>query len=124
MKIGLDIHGVLDKNPFFKHMAFSMCKDGNEIHIITGTSIKSALEDLKQLDIIEGIYYTHLYSITDDLISRGIPVEWKDGNNPFFPYEEWDKAKADYCAKNNIDIHFDDTQKYGEYFSTPFVLIR
>ena len=126
MKIGIDIHGVLDKNPFFKHMALAMCFNqcGNEVHIITGTSRELALKDLEKLEIIEGFHYTHLYSITDDLISRGIPVEWKDGNNPLFPYEEWDKAKAEYCAKNNIDIHFDDTVRYGDYFSTPFALVR
>ena len=126
MKIGIDIHGVLDTNPFFKHMALSMCfhQVGNEVHIITGTSTELALKDLENLDMHRGFHYTHLYSITDDLISRGIPVEWKDGNNPFFPYEEWDKAKAEYCAKNGIDIHFDDTKRYGEYFTTPFALVR
>ena len=124
MKIGIDIHGVLDTNPFFKQMALSMRHDGDEVHIITGTSIELALKDLEKLDMHKGFHYTHLYSITDDLISRGIPVEWKDGNNPFFPYEEWDKAKAEYCAKNGIDIHFDDTKRYGEYFTTPFALVR
>lgn len=126
MKIGIDIHGVLDKHPFFKQMALAMCvhQNYNEVHIITGTSIELALKDLEKLEIVKDFHYTHLYSITDDLISRGIPVEWKDGNNPFFPYKEWDKAKAEYCAKHGIDIHFDDTEKYGEYFTTPFVLIR
>lgn len=124
MKIGIDIHGVLDTNPFFKQMALSMRHDGDEVHIITGTSIELALKDLEKLDMHKGFHYTHLYSITDDLISRGIPVEWKDGNNPFFPYEEWDKAKAEYCTKNGIDIHFDDTKRYGEYFTTPFALVR
>lgn len=124
MKIGIDIHGVLDTNPFFKQMALSMRHDGDEVHIITGTSIELALKDLEKLDMHKGFHYTHLYSITDDLINRGIPVEWKDGNNPFFPYEEWDKAKAEYCAKNGIDIHFDDTKRYGEYFTTPFALVR
>ena len=46
MKIGLDIHGVLDKNSFFKTMAMLMLREGHEIHIITGTSIQLALEDL------------------------------------------------------------------------------
>lgn len=123
MKIGIDIHGVLDKHAFFKRMALAMRHIGDEVHIITGTSEKSALEDLRKLGIFEW-YYTHLYSITDDLISRGIPVEWKDGNNPLFPYEEWDKAKAEYCTRNKIDIHFDDTIKYGDYFTTPFALVR
>ena len=124
MKIGIDIHGVLDTNPFFKQMALSMRHDGDEVHIITGTSTELALKDLEKLDMHKGFHYTHLYSITDDLISRGIPVEWKDGNNPFFPYEEWDKAKAEYCAKNGIGIHFDDTKRYGDYFTTPFALVR
>ena len=34
----------------------------------------------------------------------------------------WDKAKAWYCAQNDIDIHIDDSVVYGKYFTTPFCL--
>ena len=124
LKIGIDIHGVLDSNKFFSTMAKLMVSEGHGVHIITGTSTELALKDLSDIYVFEGIHYTHLYSITDDLISRGIPNEWKDGNNPLFPYEEWDKAKAEYCTKYGIDIHFDDTVRYGEKFTTPFALVR
>ena len=124
MRIGIDIHGVLDKHSFFKAMAKVMRRDGSHIHIITGTTKESALKDLALLGMKQDIHYDYLFSITDYLIEKGITVEWKDGNNPLFPHEEWDKAKGEYCARNNIDIHFDDTVRYGEYFTTPFALIR
>lgn len=124
MKIGIDIHGVLDKNPFFKQMALMMLHAGHEVHIITGTSTELALNDLTSLDVHKGIHYTHLYSITDDLINNNIPVEWKDGNNPLFPQEEWNIAKSKYCTQHNITIHFDDSSIYGNYFSTPYAYIK
>ena len=36
----------------------------------------------------------------------------------------WNKAKARYCKKHKIDLHIDDSAKYGEHFSTPFALFK
>jgi hypothetical protein len=36
LKIGLDIHGVIDTFPEkFKQLAYALVKDGAEVHIIT-----------------------------------------------------------------------------------------
>lgn len=37
LKVGLDIHGVIDAfPPRFKQLAYALIKDGAEVHIITG----------------------------------------------------------------------------------------
>lgn len=124
LKIGLDIHGVTDSNPFFKVMASALIAAGHEIHIITGASIEKAIRDLRSAGLEVGIEYTTIFSITDELLERGVPVTWKNPSNPMFPDLDWNKCKARYCAENEIDIHFDDSDIYGLYFTTPYAQIK
>jgi len=124
LKIGLDIHGVTDRNEFFKIMAKSLLLDGHEIHIITGAAMSKAKKDLRSIGMVEGINYTKIFSITEQLISEDIPVVWKNSNNPMFPDEAWNKAKAIYCEETGIDIHFDDSDIYGMYFKTPYAQVK
>lgn len=123
MKIGLDIHGVTDTHPFFKEMARVMIAAGHEIHIITGATMRKAVRDLEKLGMQKMIHYTTICSITDYLIDRGIPVEWKDPSNPVFPDSEWNGVKAAYCLEYDIDIHFDDSDVYNRHFITPYARI-
>lgn len=124
IKIGLDIHGVTDSNPFFKAMATAMLQAGHEIHIITGASTKKAKRDLRSVGMVEEKNYTTIFSLTDYLIDKGVDVHWKDPSTPMFPDEEWNKAKAVYCQENEIDMHFDDSEIYGLYFSTPYAQVK
>jgi hypothetical protein len=122
MKVGLDIHGVIDRYPeFFSFLtrtvliSLSIRDTYNEIHIITGSSWTSEIKEL--LEKYE-IYYTHYFSVTDYLLEKGEAVTWKDSKNPFFDNVVWNKAKAEYCDRNRIDFHFDDSDSYGQYFKT------
>ena len=120
-KIGLDFHGVIDRDPKF-YSKLSKCMihaDGAEVHIITGnTKNEQIIDDLADMNIS----WTHFYSIEDDLIARG--SEYKEvGGQKWFDEYEWDSAKGMYCRYRNISLHYDDTEKYGEYFSTPFMLV-
>ena len=126
MKIGIDIHGVLDKVPkFFAEMSKLFVEANHEVHIITGVTLKpenklgkKTLKALKDL----GISYTHLFSIVDYHESIGTEIEYPDGDdNPWMDGELWDRTKGDYCELNSIDIMFDDTRKYGDYFNTSFI---
>jgi len=41
MKVGLDIHGVVDVRPeFFSELSKLLVSNGHEVHIITGGSVK------------------------------------------------------------------------------------
>ena len=119
MRLGLDIHGVIDANPiFFSQLTKDLIAAGWEIHIITGSPRKKIEKDLCSWNI----YYTHIFSITDYQESQGTLIEYDDKGDPWMDSETWDKTKGWYCAKENISLHLDDMLKYKKYFCTPFAL--
>lgn len=122
MKIGLDIHGVIDTNPkFFAAFTEALLAAGHEIHIITGprhSQVEPLLRKWK-------IKYTHFFSIVEYEEKRGVTeIMWAKNGDPFMSLNVWDRAKAKYCKRTKIDLHIDDSQKYGEYFETPFCLFK
>lgn len=117
MKIGLDLHGVVDARPeFFKDLTKLFVDNGHEVHIITGAQSDLELPKIQAL----GISYTHLFSIVDHHIALGTPIRWDDKKNPHLDAYLWDKTKAEYCSKNSIDLHIDDSDVYGYFFKTPY----
>lgn len=127
MKLGLDIHGVIDSNPeSFAFMSQSVITAGGEVHIITGGSWTQDLENqIKEY----GIKWTSHFSVYDYLLDSGIDsigtIQFPDGTiQKKFDYHLWDTIKAGYCKSNNIDLHIDDTEVYSKYFTTPFLLYK
>jgi len=120
MKIGLDIHGVIDVNTrFYSLLARIAIERGHAVHIITGSMLDDTrIEDLKSF----GMSWTHLFSISDYHRHLGTHMTFTDPNNPWIDHDLWDKTKATYCEEEKISFHIDDTQRYGEYFKTPFAL--
>ena len=127
MKLGLDIHGVIDSNPeSFAFMSQSVITNNGEVHIITGGSWTTDLEE--QLKVY-GIKWTSHFSVYDYLVDSGIDsigtIQFPDGTiQKKFDYHLWDTIKAGYCKSNNIDLHIDDTEVYSNYFTTPFLLYK
>lgn len=127
MKLGLDIHGVIDSNPeSFAFMSRSVVAAGGEVHIITGGSWTSILEE--QLRGY-GIKWTSHFSVYDYLLDSGIDsigtIQFPDGTiQKKFDYHLWDTIKAGYCKSNSINLHIDDTEVYSKYFTTPFLLYK
>jgi len=122
MKIGLDYHGCVDQAfDFWSYITKLVCSSGsrNEIHIITGAREKDLEPILKK----NKIYYTHFFSITEHLEQNNIPHLVHEGKYTF-DNSHWNRAKAEYCKKNKIDYHFDDTEHYGKDFKTPFFYIK
>lgn len=120
MKIGFDIHGVIDHNPeFFSILSNKLIKAGHDVYIITGLmKTDKVVNILKDFEII----YSHFFSVSDYLISIGKNVRFSDPDNPWFDSDVWIKCKGEFCDKEGIDIHFDDTFEYGKYFKkTVFV---
>lgn len=117
IKIGLDLHGVIDARPdFFKKLTALLVKSGHEVHIITGATIKEELPLLKKI----GISYTHLFSITDYHAELGTPIVWDEIGEPHLNPYLWDKTKGEYCKKHDIDLHIDDSEIYHYFFKTPY----
>lgn len=119
MKIGLDVHGVIDVAPeTFAQLTQRLMSAGHEVHVITGRELCAELFD--KLDTA-GIRYIRVFSITSYHKSIGTYVTYKDGDptQPLIAPPLWDRTKADYCAREKIDIHIDDTEEYGKYFRGP-----
>lgn len=120
MKIGIDIHGVIDHNPkFFSRLTKLLKKKKCEIHVITGARSpeKKVLEKYN-------IKYDHFFSILDYHTEIGTDIHVDEKGEEWILDEKWDRTKADYCKDQNIDIHIDDTQKYGNYFETGFIYYK
>lgn len=117
IKIGIDVHGVLDDHQgFFKTLCHLLVDNGHEVHIITGAAHKDIIKDLERLDIP----YTHLFSITDHHVTNGVDVTWDEKGEPHLDAYLWDKTKAEYCMREKIDLHFDDSDIYNYFFKTPY----
>lgn len=118
-QISLDIHGVIDTNPkFFAELTSTLLLAGWQVHVVTG----SRLGDGKVKNWLDynGIYYTHLFSISDSLKAAGVKeLEHSTDENPWFANEDWNTAKAEYCKKHSIEMHLDDNDEYFEHFKTP-----
>lgn len=111
MKIGLDIHGVIDKYPkIFARLSKRLWKKGHQIHIITGESWETAKETVNKA----GIVYTHHFSIVDYHLRSGTKMEHKD-NGWWMDRNVWVRSKGDYIHRKGIEIHFDDSYEYAEY---------
>lgn len=122
MKIGIDIHGTIDTDPeAFSILIKKLRKDAKaEIHITTGIKAVAAVEKLKDF----GIEYDHLFSITDYHESIGTKVVYDENGDPWIEEETWNRTKADYCKRENIDLHLDDSPLYGEYFTSGTMYIQ
>ena len=113
LKIGLDVHGVIDTFPKeFRKLSQALVLAGHEIHIVTGLQYDLYIrEELEKA----GISYTHYFSIVDQLLEEGIPIEWKNGL-PWAPDEPWNSAKRKYCDREGIHLMIDDSEVYRETF--------
>lgn len=120
MKFGFDVHGVIDTKPkFYSKLTRRLIAMRHEVHIITGAQLKNKL--IVQLEKW-GIEYNYLFSISDYHLSIGTDVKFKDSNNPMMDDDIWNRTKAEYCERNKIDLHIDDSNVYGKYFTNTVYL--
>ncbi len=120
IKIGFDIHGVLDKFPvIFKEMTRNLSAHGVEIHVITGQEEALVVPELEAI----GIHYDRFFSVVGYHKQIGTKMWLGPKGTWFCDSNLWDATKGDYCFREGIDIHFDDTLKYGEYMpkTTTFI---
>lgn len=119
IKLGLDIHGMIDSDPkFFAELSRVLVEAGHEVHITTGSFITPEIvSELKNY----GMEWTHLWSISDYYKSKPEVEMWYDEKGrPWVSDELWNKAKAEYAKEQELDLLLDDTEVYGKYFTTSF----
>lgn len=117
-KIGVDFHGVITAAPsFFRDFNGLALSRGHEIHVVSGGPY---LVERKFLDSWQ-IGYSQIFALVDYFAGMGKITYFANGNFKV-PDELWNRAKAEYCLQNNINIQIDDTAMYGTFFRTPFAL--
>ena len=115
LKIGLDVHGVIDLYP--KHFAWlsgQWKKAGHEVYILTGQEWEETEE------LCKNIKYSHHFSIVDLHKELGTKM-WrgvgKDGKEGWWMEDgAWEVSKGAYARNVGLDIHFDDTVAYFKWF--------
>ncbi len=118
IRIGIDFHGVFNTKPeYFSRFCHDAMARGWEIHIISGGPEDKIKKYLKQYNAS----YNKIFTILEEAQKLGI-VKFFDDKTFHIDDDFWNKAKAIYCEINNIDLHIDDSQEYGKYFSTGFCL--
>jgi len=122
MKLGLDVHGVLDgrHKEFFAVLSNLFVNGGHEVHIITGSTENS---ELKLMLESNGITWTHFFSIADYNKRIGTKIVYLE-DHPWMDAEIWNKTKGDYCEREQIDLMIDDSDSYWKYFKTPYALFK
>jgi hypothetical protein len=115
MKVGFDIHGVLDTFEVFQSMIDKYIADPDvEVHVISGLEGKHLDKEIGHLIDLSKI--DKFFSVTDYLVEKGAKVTWIDGM-PWADEEDWNQAKAAYCRLMGIDVLFDDSPVYVPYFN-------
>ena len=115
-KIGIDFHGVIDAQPkLFAVFCQEIRKQGIKVYIISGGPEKDVAQCLKN----HQIEYDGLWAIYDYYEALGKVTRFDDGSFQI-PTEMWNRAKAEYCAREGIDFHIDDSPVYGKYFAASY----
>ncbi len=112
--LAFDVHGVLDKYEEFRKIARDAYKDRTtSVYLISGSLFnKEMQETLITLDI----QYHKYFSVTQELLDKNPRlITWVDGK-PYAQDELWDSMKAIICKREGVDIMFDDSLTYGNYF--------
>lgn len=115
-KIGVDFHGVISGAPEkFARFCREVRKYGVLVYVISGGPRDVILAYLKE----HKIEFDEVWVIVDSCEAKGEAVFFDDGSFQV-PTEIWNRAKAEYCAKEGILFHIDDSPVYGRYFAVPY----
>ena len=121
MKLGLDIHGVIDKYPEkMIKLAQDTMKKGGRVYIITGPPVEKARQEMINLMATHHVskpFWNQIYSIVDWMKAKNIP-HYTDTNGHVWALRErdWNAVKGQIAVELGLDLHIDDSEEYGEYF--------
>ena len=117
LKIGLDYHGVIDSNPaYFTDFCTIARNRGHLIYVISGAPKATITSKLQSMQLP----YDFIFSILDYCLAIGKIEQTSKGimiNNSV-----WDKAKAEFCKRCNVDLHIDDSTIYCRFFDNNYCL--
>lgn len=117
LKIGLDYHGVIDNNPdYFADVCREAHNRGHLIYVISGAP-KAAITSKLQSSQMP---YDFVFSILDYCLVMGKIEQTATGI--MINDNDWNKAKAEFCKRDNIDLHIDDSTIYCRFFDNRYCL--
>ena len=128
MKLGIDLHGVIDTNPRIYKIILEVMGKRMEVHIISGPPRSEIIEELNELGFKKGVHYKEVHSIVDFLKENGEEM-YQDENGSWWTDNDdhWRATKANICNKFQIDAMIDDKEMYKDGFKdikTEFVLFE
>ena len=116
LRLGLDIHGVIDSDPvFFSELSQTVHERNGEVFIITGR--EKCAELLGEVEYYK-VVYKDILSITSYQQALGTPISYLDDrkSQPVMAPDIWNPTKAALCASANIHIMIDDSTIYEPFF--------
>jgi hypothetical protein len=122
MRIAIDIHGTIDRDPKFWNkiidMFHAMCAD---VYILSGPERDKIVGRLISLNInihkLKGIL-----SMADWIKNRTDAHYWYVDGNFWTDKETWNKTKAVICSVKMIDVIIDDKLEYFHPEIAPYTL--
>jgi hypothetical protein len=114
MRIGIDLHGVLDKDPeHLKEVLLLARREGSEIYVISGPPTDQIIRELEALGF-GGSYYDEIISVVDWLHKNGYSEYMhQDEKGEWHTTDEyWWSSKGKICKEYDICALFDDSLKY------------
>lgn len=126
MKVGIDLHGVIDNDPtLFKKLLTMMHLQGREVYIVSGPPVVDIMAELDKLGLEKGLHYKGVRSIVDFLKESGVEM-WQDERGRWWSNnEDWLSSKAKICDGLSLEYMLDDKEMYRPAFDdikTKFVL--
>ena len=125
MKIGIDLHGVIDDDPLLFRSLMSL--QNREVYIVSGPPKADIIAELDKLGFKKSTHYKEAYSIVDFLKESGVEM-WQDKNGRWWSNtKDWVESKAKICDRLSLEYMLDDQEMYRAAFDdikTRFVLYR
>lgn len=118
MKIGVDLHGVLDRCPEdMKIVLASFMAMKAEVYVVSGPPTNQIINELEKLGFVRFVHYTGTLSVVDYLRNSGVQM-WRDENDNWWADDEnWWDSKAAICKQVSIDFMIDDSDRYAPAFN-------
>ena len=116
VKVAFDVHGVLDTHAEYRQLMRSLYHLSHTVYVISGQALDDEMKEfLHSHDLMN--WHHHYYGVESYLMDMGFDKYERRPCGRFWPDEIWNPVKAEICAKEGIDMIFDDSPVYAETFT-------
>lgn len=113
IRIGVDLHGTLDRDPVVIGAALLDARRGGVfVFVVSGPPRETIVAELAAIGLFRGVHYDDTGSIVDNLIGRGVDIRLEE-NGWWTDDAHWWGAKGVICRESSIDVLIDDRVEYA-----------